>query len=224
MSADRFHKTGQWQGRRTARFDPPPHASHGYQARDLRRRTLRGVAERSALFRSLQQTLLEKTVQSGHDRRVGQRSLAVSQKFAHGQALAFAGPHFFENLALQRSQSDSIRACLGCNLIDLVHGSGETAQTELNAGGQQSSRLYHTFYFASSGTIFSSSFSVWRSKVSEQLTPTRTSVKTRCRSSTPATGWASSATITSPSRNPARRAGLPSSTDKTSAPVSFAKS
>ncbi len=43
-------------------------------------------------------------------------------------------------------------------------------------------------YLASSGTTLSSSFSVQRSTVSEQLTPTRTSVSTRCRSSTPATG------------------------------------
>lgn len=34
-------------------------------------------------------------------------------------------------------------------------------------------------YLASSGTIFNSSFSVHRSTVSEQLTPTRTSVSTR---------------------------------------------
>src|SRR5258708_29805197 len=79
-------------------------------------------------------------------------------------------------------------------------------------------------YRASSGTIFNSSFSVCRSTVSAQLAPARTSVSTRWRSSTPATGLPSSATITSPSRRPARFAGLFSATDKTSAPDSFARS
>src|ERR1700722_5396503 len=88
--------------------------------------------------------------------------------------------------------------------------------------GQECPR--HTTYRASSGTTFNSSFSVHRSTVSEQLTPPRTSVSPRYRPSPPATGWPSSATITSPSRNPARFAGLFSSTEITTTPVSFGRS
>src|ERR1700676_1702287 len=87
-------------------------------------------------------------------------------------------------------------------------------------------RSLHTDYrsLVSSGTTFKSSFSVWRRTVSALTDPTRASVKRRCRSSTPATGLPSIATITSPSRNPAFWPGLPFSTDITITPLSLGRS
>src|SRR5205814_4514801 len=49
----------------------------------------------------------------------------------------------------------------------------------------------------SDGTICSATFSVQRKTDNELLTPTRASVKRRCKSSTPATGLSSRAMITS---------------------------
>ncbi len=76
-------------------------------------------------------------------------------------------------------------------------------------------------YRASSGTIAIINLSVCRITVNWHRAPTCASVSRRCRSSTPATGFSSSATITSPSRNPARRAGLRSSSPTTTTPLSF---
>src|ERR1700677_36980 len=79
------------------------------------------------------------------------------------------------------------------------------------------------FYRASSGNIARISLSVCRMTVKAQRAPTCASVSRRCRSSTPATGLSSSATITSPSRKPAARAGLRSSIPTTTTPVSHAR-
>src|SRR5437762_13854064 len=73
----------------------------------------------------------------------------------------------------------------------------------------QSARVIVLYFRDSAGTIVSVRSSTPRTTVSRAATPMRSSVRRRCKSSTPPTGRLSNATIRSRSRSPDSSPGLP---------------
>src|SRR5437667_7605613 len=164
-------------------------------------------------------------------RRIGENFLVAgdgSIKNDLAVTFAFGAVAFAAEDAPVFQRKDSLHQCsrewILRILAQVQNRDGRTNADVLHADKIAGARATHYSLRASCGTTCSSSFSVQRSTVRDLLTPTWASVSKRCRSSTPATALPSRATITSPSRNPARWAGLPGVTADTITPLSWRRS
>src|SRR5437763_15404096 len=166
-------------------------------------------------------------------RRVSENFLVASYgsiKNDFARTFAFGAVAFAAEDAPVFQRKDSLHQCSREWILEILaqvqNRDGRTSADVLHADkiAGVGARATHYSLRASCGTTCSSSFSVQPSTVIELLTPTWASVSKRCRSSTPATALPSRATITSPSRNPARWAGLPGVTADTITPLSWRRS